>query len=380
MHRLKDYEKYKLNVSELKLILTQMGFFSNLRRKNIVFNPKPFSEQKNKEENHVDLHLEVTKKIDEVIAKDKEDEQINDNKKITIPRIIEPRIIEIREPSTRSLEMPGVQTDLGPNADIGELDNIQEFIEIEPPSNFLMENQPENKDGFESWMIDNQSEKDQKTFQALGPIKIRVKGKEPEEKIPTNKNNETTIARIELEETKKEIERKKKELEEALKKEKEKELEVKKEEEEKRKLEKLRKLEIKKELREDKIREKLAAKKALIEKEIELKKQEELKKQIELKRQEELKRQIELKKQELIKRKEPEEELEEEKIIQDIFNTKVEKKEYDHENLTFDEDVAKLLPIIDRLFENLPEDVVDEFTKSEDFELYEKVLLKYKNK
>ncbi len=56
------------------------------------------------------------------------------------------------------------------------------------------------------------------------------------------------------------------------------------------------------------------------------------------------------------------------------------KKEFITENLNLDEDIVKLLPIIDSLFEKLPEDIIDEFTKSEYFELYEKVLLKYKNK
>ena len=217
MHKLKDYKMYRLSSQQIKLILTQMWLFNSLKRKNIVFNPRPFTKQKNNKQNQIDLHLEVTKKLDEVIAKNKEDEQINENRKIAIPRIIEPRIIEIRESSTRAPEIPAFQTDLGRNANFGEIDNIQEFIEIDPPTNFLMEKQPENKDGFESWMINNQNEKDQKTYHALGALKIKLRGKEPE-KTSTNKNTETTIAKIELEETKKEIERKKKELEEVMKK------------------------------------------------------------------------------------------------------------------------------------------------------------------
>jgi len=391
MHRLKNYEKYKLNSPQLNLILTQMGFFSNLKRKNIRFNPKAFSKRKNKE-NNVDFHIDVTNKIDDVIARNKHEQQILDNKKITIPEFI-----EFREPFTRIPETPTFQTQLGQNTDFGELENIQEFIEINPPTNFFAEKQTENKEEFKSWMVNNQNEKEQKTFWGQGKLKIRLPSKEPP-KTTTNKNNEPTLAKIELEETKKEIERKKKELEEAIKKEKEKELKVKKEEEEKRKLEKLRKTELKKKLKEEKTKQKLA-KKAQLEKEKELKKLQlenekelkkaQLEKEKELKKRElELKKQeLELKKQELIQgiKPEPESEpeqkvTEEEKLPPELTDVIEEKNEYTPENITLDEDVAKLLPIIDSLFEKLPEEVVDEFTKSEYFELYEKVLLKYKNK
>ena len=45
-----------------------------------------------------------------------------------------------------------------------------------------------------------------------------------------------------------------------------------------------------------------------------------------------------------------------------------------------DDDVEKLLPIIDQLLEKLPDDVVDEFAQSDNFALYEKVINKYKRK
>jgi len=359
MHNLKNNEKYKLNFSELKLILIQMGFFNDLNRKKIGFNPHPFSRQKKKKEHDIDLHLEVTRKLDEVIARNKESEQ-TDNKDITIPKFI-----EIREPSFRSPGMPAFQSDLSPKGSFQELEGIQEFVEIEPPTNFLMQKEPE----FDSWMI-NQGEKDQKTYWGFGHIKIRTKGTEPTKNSTnnsTNKNIETTIAKIELEETKKDIERKKKELEDALKKEREKALLVKKEQGERRKQEKQKKIELKKQLKEEKIKEKLE-KKAQKEHEKASKEQE-----------------IQLKKQELIKGKAPEEKtFQEEKIQPELTDIVEERKEYIQdnlsENLNLDEDVAKLLPIIDSLFEKLPEEAIDEFTRSEYFELYEKVLLKYKNK
>ena len=45
-----------------------------------------------------------------------------------------------------------------------------------------------------------------------------------------------------------------------------------------------------------------------------------------------------------------------------------------------DEDVIKVLLIADDLLGSLPGDVIDKFTKSEDFKLYEKVISKYKTK
>lgn len=357
MHKINDYEKLKLNSLKFKLILTQMGFFNDLKGKKFIFNPKPFSNQNNKKEkttsteNNVNLHLELTKKIDEVIEKNKFEEQFQNNKKITLPKFI-----EIRQPFVRRPEIPAFQTAINPKAEIGEIDDIQEFIEIDSPKNFLTEKPMENKNDSENLMINDQNEKDNKTFWGLGALKIRIKTKEPE-KITTN--NQTILTKIELEETKKEIERKKKELEEAIKKEKLKELELKKQEKERRKLEKLKKIELKKRLKEEKIKEKLA-KKEQIEKELQLKKE------------------IELQKLKLLKESKPEEKVIEEKILLGSTDLIEEKKDYSQDKLTYDEDVAKLLPILDNLFEKLPEEAIDEFTNSEYFELYEKVLLKYK--
>lgn len=55
-------------------------------------------------------------------------------------------------------------------------------------------------------------------------------------------------------------------------------------------------------------------------------------------------------------------------------------KETCDENHILDEDIKKVLSIIDNLLGNLPENVIDDFVKSEDFALYEKVVYKYKTK
>lgn len=56
------------------------------------------------------------------------------------------------------------------------------------------------------------------------------------------------------------------------------------------------------------------------------------------------------------------------------------KKEKPEEIFQVDEDLRKVLVMTDTLLGELPEDVIDRFTQSEDFALYEKVLNKYKIK
>jgi len=56
------------------------------------------------------------------------------------------------------------------------------------------------------------------------------------------------------------------------------------------------------------------------------------------------------------------------------------KKEMEKEDFIMDEDIKKILLMTDNLLGNLPEKVIDEFVKSKDFALYEKVINKYKSK
>ena len=53
-------------------------------------------------------------------------------------------------------------------------------------------------------------------------------------------------------------------------------------------------------------------------------------------------------------------------------------KQNNSEVLSMDEDVVKFLKIADNLLEKLPDDVIDEFAKSKDFKIYERVINKYK--
>jgi hypothetical protein len=56
------------------------------------------------------------------------------------------------------------------------------------------------------------------------------------------------------------------------------------------------------------------------------------------------------------------------------------KKEMEKEDSILDENIKKVLLMTDNLLGNLPEEVIDEFVKSKDFALYEKVISKYKIK
>jgi hypothetical protein len=58
----------------------------------------------------------------------------------------------------------------------------------------------------------------------------------------------------------------------------------------------------------------------------------------------------------------------------------IDKKEVDKENPLLDEDIKNVLEITDNLLGKLPDEVIDEFVKSKDYELYEKVIKKYKIK
>ena len=51
-----------------------------------------------------------------------------------------------------------------------------------------------------------------------------------------------------------------------------------------------------------------------------------------------------------------------------------------NENLLLDNDIKKVLEITDNLLGQLPEDVIDKFVNSKDFELYERVINKFKLK
>ena len=169
-------------------------------------------------------------------------------------------------------------------------------------------------------------------------------------------------------------------LAEKMKKQKQKELELKAKEEEKRKQEKLRELELKKKEHEK-------------QKEIALRaKEEEKRKQEKIKVIESKNKQKEKVKHRKLKTEKPKNKLtfglfkkdtkkkeQKEKTTQEDLIPKIDKGAIPkEEHIPWDEDVEKLIPIIDNLLENLPEEVIEDFANSDDFGLYEKVVSKYK--
>lgn len=351
MHHLDIDKENKLDISEIDLLLMiEMGFFSDLKRKKIRFNPRPFSNpahlQKTtpaiKKENLVDFHLEVVRQIDEIITRNEKELKMKEFNPVTKTKkeFSLPEIVEMREPSIKRPETPTIRTEISPKSVFSELDQREEFFEIEPSIEVPHASEA-RKEETDSWMLGDKEPK--RTFLGLN-IKFNTKGKPPEKE--QKKINGVTKTKIEIEKTKKEIEAKKKELEETIRKEKEKELELKRAEEEKKKQEKLKKLELKKKMKEERIKER-----------------------------ETKKAQKELNKKEGIKlfgqkKEEPEE----------TSNFLENKKLPTTEHIAWDEDLEKIFPIIDSLLDKLPEDIIDKFVKSKDFEIYERVMLKYKSK
>jgi len=464
MPHLKKYKDTKLVTPELDIFLTaETGIFSWFNWKRIKFNPRPFSKKEkrsNSEENLVDFHLEIVKKIDALI-KEHEGEASSTEELDFIsreqPSIPFREIVEIREPFKRKLEMPdfNFKTEVRSKNIFDNLDFGNELFEIKLPGKslsdfkfvtdldepkdiiYIKNTKSESVDGEESHsrMLNNQNKSVQNS--ARGFPLIRFRGKEErvklKEKNTKDKAEKTALKshnkRIEiiatkkkkngLEKTKKEVEKAKREVEkrkreleaiERMEKEaKEKEKELKRKEMERQKKEKeekqLKKLEmeqsyipvdlnhlseeIKEKEKEEFEREEIEGQKREKEEEklkkLELKKAKKLAKEKEKELKE--KARLEAKK----KRLETEHASKEEKKNIGIF-TKKEKpsssvsehsffgKKNIEEQPILDDDIRKILLITDNLLEKLPENVIDEFVQSKDFELYERVISKYKIK
>jgi DNA repair exonuclease SbcCD ATPase subunit len=92
---------------------------------------------------------------------------------------------------------------------------------------------------------------------------------------------------------------------------------------------------------------------------------------------------LEEKKEEEVDRKELKKMRKEEKRLKKLEakKEKMKKKEEKKDGeLDLDEDVKRVLIIMDNLLEHLPDEIIDRFAQSEDFALYEKIFNKYKIK
>ena len=396
--------KPKLKINNTKQKITEIENFLKTEKqphgwfkgKQIKFNPRPFSKPK---KNLVNFHLDTVKKIDEVL-KDLEKEN-KQSKEKTVRSTF--GLAEIREPLKRKTMQP-LETEPDFISEITDPDEglfptrphrglMPEFrfvkkLRESPDIVFIKKNVNDHvkDEEFHTRMIGSKDVETQKHTMGFAHIKIGKKDQKEtikqEKKTPqtvntktiTNgENNGVTKTKKALEETKKEIEEKKKELEQAKieAKEKEKELIKKMIEKEKKKKEdeKLRKLEMKKAEIESKKQEKELKKKAKID---------EKKKKLEAKM---ALKEEKLKQKKLTKKDKEKHESKKEEEKPPAFHRFVSgKKETIELNPLLDDDVRKVLLITDGLLEKLPEDVIDDFVKSKDFELYEKIINKYKIK
>jgi len=230
---------------------------------------------------------------------------------------------------------------------------------------------------------------------------IEEKKRELEEAEEKAKAKEEELKRREKERLEKEKERKKleeieskKSMEEARKKEEESKRRFIEKQKKKREEERLKKLELKKARKEAKIKEgEMRKKSRMLEKKKKLEAIRALKEE-KLKRKMLEKEKKKTKKKKIIKPKKKPAKVLKEKKTEDIKQkekTKGPKPEKHHfalgkketaeeKTVSEDEELIKVLKIADNLLEKLSDDVIDEFVQSEDFELYEKVISKYKIK
>ena len=420
MPHVKKHKDKKPVRSESNIILTkETKTFKKLSEKKTKSNPKPFSKRKNS----IDFHWEIVKKIDALIAEHEKETKDEEESEDSLERIV-----EIREPLKRKLEVSNFKTDIRAENIFNYLDFENELFKVElsgradPGFKFVRAleepkdivyirdlDQLEKNDDFHSKMLGGLDKTNQKTAMGFARIKIRSRGeraklkdaekkprqtsssqniKNVREKKETKKVNGFTLVKQELEETKKEIEEKKKELELAEKRAKEEAEELKEKKKEKLEREKegkkLKRLELKKAKMETKEREKKLGEKTKIEAK---------KKKLEAKmalKEEKLKRKLESKKKISKPEKEPAIVLKarksddlkkkEKSSTTGLHHFILGKREVAEENPILDEDIRQVLRITDNLLEKLPNEVIDEFVQSEDFALYEKVISKYKIK
>ena len=123
-------DNYNLEV----MLATEMGFLSSLKGKKNSFKLRPFSKSKNLKENNdnlVDFHLEIAKKVDEAINKNEKVEHIQETQPETNINLVEIRENWIKGPLT-----PEFKTDSQGNPIFNELNIGEDLFEIVSPQEF----------------------------------------------------------------------------------------------------------------------------------------------------------------------------------------------------------------------------------------------------
>ena len=268
----------------LQILLAELGFFTKIKTKQIKFNPRPRSNpehiewvktEKQKEAKpiepvSVDLHLEITAKVDEVIRKHEQE-----NRQTELNNFDKPVFIEIRKPWHRTPMAPQFKTDITLDDFSEDMQVVDDLFEvITPETNIEAEPQISDDDfktemtkelqldEFENMTVVKKIDSFDEMLSGLGRIKVR---KDPNKTKSTphktqQKKNGVTVAKTDLDKTKAALERKKHELEEIERLAKQKEEEFKKKQGEKKKQLKLKKQKEKEMEKQRKIKEKLEKK------------------------------------------------------------------------------------------------------------------------
>jgi hypothetical protein len=448
----KDGKKEFINSNLEIIIATEMGFLGYLKGKQIKFNPRPFSKPRYTIEDkpiettdtYVDLHLEVARKVDEIIQRN-ETESLEPQPQTNID------LVEIRKNWYKKPISPDFKTDPQGNPVFDQITLNEDLFEVITPPSFkgnltyqstfdgdlIPTTEKPEEDDYKDTLIDK-DEGSQKWLMGLGRIKVRSKA--PLKETKKTANNGVTVVKKDLEQAKQDLEQKKKEIEEIerLAKEKEEELEKKKHERKEREKEKRKELKRKAKLEKQKEKEKKKEEQRRLEEQKKKEREEKEKaerlakeKKLEeekLAKQQKLEAERQAKEQKL-KEKQLEKEQKEQKEVEtpkteidydDLIDTvakkeeindtvdktletkaeekvaepapevkaavkeepeiKTEEKVVQETPEVLDEDVRQALIIIDNLLEKLPEETIEEFVNSKDFAIYEKVVNKYKSK
>ncbi|MEA2055866.1 MAG: hypothetical protein U9O49_03435 [Candidatus Thermoplasmatota archaeon] len=306
----------------------------NTRRK-IRFNRHPFSER-----SKIDFHLKVVEEIDEVLKKQESERRLNNIPGQNNSSNLE-QIVEAREPYGKRPETPNFYIE----------DNLKmispESISLGFETNLRNELTNSNED-FANRMKEHPSEP---INVANAKIKIGKKTDRKENKTGSGHSQH-----------KQRISRSNKKIQKA-----EKQNEIKTNKWKEQKQEKIKRLELEQKAKKALKKERELARKLRIK---EKEKNAEGKKAL---KEEKLRMKSELKKLKKDKKKRRDK-----KEISS--KPRAGKKQATEENPVLDEDIIEFLRIADELLEKLPGEVINEFAQSKDFELYEKVMNKYKVK
>jgi hypothetical protein len=413
MPNLRKYKETKLIRLELNAFLAVGAFdpFTGKKKKNNPKQPKEEKKIESPEREPIDFHSDMEKKVDALIANMGEETKPEEQSYIHQKKLEDDSkdITEQREHFRKKPEPPHFKTEIKPENDFDSFNSKEEVLEIKSPSKIQSESkivkssEEPKKDILNSKTTENEHINDKDILDQTSSENdvapkhstisfthhIKIRSKEERERLKDAKEKSNSHETTPLSENLKfKVEKKETDTDNVFTKTERGLEETKIENERKEQLEhnsnKLRKLELKKAKKEARDREK----------ELEIKRLEEKKK-----------RKLELKKARRMEKSKGkniadsnqqntprDENLEQEWQKDKEYNGKnnsqtpemdtliVGKKEMEKEDSILDEDIKKILLMTDNLLGNLPEEVIDEFVKSKDFALYEKVINKYKIK